>query len=513
MTMTHSLPIAGPARPVPDASAAASATPPVVPGTRTDVTVPAVTAPETRSATAGRASKAANIATVIGAAALAGIGFTGSYKALRDLGLDRDWGTFAYVFPVGVDAGIVVLYALDLFLIRRHTPWPMLRTLAHLLTVATIAFNTASGDKSITADPIGAGMHAVIPIMFVAAVEAVRRLIMKAADIEAGRDSHGVPAFRWILSPARTWALFRQMKLWDLTSYKEAVARQQALTVYRVMLERKYGSVRKAPSDARLPLTMARFGLTVDEALELPQQAREEERLRKDAELAREVEADARAAERAAAVQIARIRTEGDVKAAQYAVEGTTSAAHAQAQAARIEAEAVAAAQARAAAQEAQALESLAAAEADRCAAETREAAAVTAQAAAEAEEAAAGTRARAAAVNRRAAEDEALTEEARKNAAERKAAAAEAENRAAEARARAAEMEARAVAMEDEAKLSPRERSARKVARMILATPSRTAEAVDLATIADALGVSQSTASEYRREATDLITAGYRLP
>lgn len=513
MTLTHPLPTTSPTRPVPDASAAVTRTPVTVPGTPAAVTAAARTAPATRPAATGKGSRAANVFTIIGTAVLAGIGFTGSYKALRDLGLDRDWGTFAYVFPIGVDAGIVVLYALDLFLIRRHTPWPMLRTLAHLLTAATIAFNTASGDKSITADPIGAGMHAVIPIMFVAAVEAVRRLIMKAADIEAGRDSQGVPVYRWVLAPVRTWALFRQMKLWGLTSYGEAVARQQALTVYRVMLERQHGSVRKAPSDACLPLTMARFGLTVDEALELPQQAREDERLRKDAEAAREVAAQQRAEERAAALRIAAIRTEGHVKAAEFEVEGETGAAQAQAQAARIEAEAVAEAQARAAAQEAQALESVAAAEAQERAAVTREAAAVTERAAAAAEEAAAGTRARAAAVNRRAAEDEARIEVAQKSTAEARADAAEADKRAAAARAHVAEMEVRAVAMEDEAKLSPRERAARKVARMILTSPDRTADDVDLATIADALGVSPSTASDYRRAAADLIFAGYQLP
>jgi hypothetical protein len=450
---------------------------------------------------------------IVGGIVLAGIGFTGSYKALAQLGVERNFGAFAYAFPIGLDAGIVVLLALDLFLIRRDTPWPVLRLLAHLLTVATIVFNASSGDEPIAADPIGAGMHAVIPIMFIASVEAGRRLIMKSADIEAGRDSQGVPAHRWALSPFRTWAMFRRMRLWDLASYADAVKREQALTVYRVMLERQYGSVRKAPSDARLPLTMAQYGLTVTEALELPQQAREDERLRKDAELAREVEAEERAAEREKARQISRIRTQGEIKAEQYAVDGKTEAAQAQAQAARIEAEAVAEAQARLAVQETAAMQSLTAAEAEsraaeaeRLASEARADASEAERRALEADRAAAEEKARRAQLDRSAAEAARVASEAR-------AAAAEAERRAAEVRAAAAVIELRAVEAEDAAKLSPRDRAVRKVARLILTTPSRDAEQLALEAIRDALAVSLSTASEYRREAAALIASGYRLP
>ncbi|MGW5353429.1 DUF2637 domain-containing protein, partial [Streptomyces sp. NPDC004031] len=51
-----------------------------------------------------------------GAVLIAGIGFAGSYAAVRSLALDKGFGWFANVFPIGVDAGIVVLLALDLLL-------------------------------------------------------------------------------------------------------------------------------------------------------------------------------------------------------------------------------------------------------------------------------------------------------------------------------------------------------------------------------------------------------------
>ena len=52
----------------------------------------------------------------VGAAIIAGIGFVGSYKAVRDLAREQGFGWFSDVFPIGIDAGIVVLLALDMLL-------------------------------------------------------------------------------------------------------------------------------------------------------------------------------------------------------------------------------------------------------------------------------------------------------------------------------------------------------------------------------------------------------------
>ncbi|MGW1044056.1 DUF2637 domain-containing protein, partial [Streptomyces sp. NPDC002547] len=53
---------------------------------------------------------------VSGAVIIAGIGFAGSYQAVRELAIRKGFGNFAYVFPIGIDAGICVLLALDLLL-------------------------------------------------------------------------------------------------------------------------------------------------------------------------------------------------------------------------------------------------------------------------------------------------------------------------------------------------------------------------------------------------------------
>jgi ABC-type Fe3+ transport system permease subunit len=79
-----------------------------------------------------------------GAVLIATIGFVGSYAAVRDLAERKGFGEFAPFFPIGIDAGIVVLLSLDLLLTWLRIPFPLLRQTAWLLTAATVAFNGAA---------------------------------------------------------------------------------------------------------------------------------------------------------------------------------------------------------------------------------------------------------------------------------------------------------------------------------------------------------------------------------
>ncbi|MEU0931059.1 DUF2637 domain-containing protein [Streptomyces malaysiensis] len=496
-----------------------------------------------------------SIVAVVGGMVLGVIGFVGSYGSLKALAVDKGFGDFSAWFPIGTDAGIVVLLALDLFLIHRQAPWPLLRFLAHGLTGATIWFNAASAWP----DQLAAGMHAVLPVLFVTAIEAARKLVIKAANLRAGKTkAEGVPLHRWVFAPFSSFAMHRRMRLWETGSYARTVALERERTVYRAMLDRKHGSWRRAPSEARLPFTMARYGLSVDAALALPQEAEEAEELRKERAEARKVEAATRAAERAAQADIDRMRSKGRVEAAQAQVDGETARARAQARAQAGAAEraaeleekeldtaVIAEARARtaearrkeAAERKAKAADDLEAArleeqaakrrreiqEADRVAAaenqaietekiaKARQAAAEANRLAAEKERAAAEAKRDTAKAEREKTEEEARQKGAFANIKHSELAAAEAAQRAAETRRRVAEIELAAVEAEDLAQLKPSERGARKVARMILATGSTDAEAVELTAIANALGVAVSTASERRKEAADLIANGYR--
>ena len=200
---------------------------------------------------------------VAGAVVIAGIGFAGSYAAVRELALQKGFGNFSYVFPIGIDAGICVLLALDLLLTWIRIPFPLLRQTAWLLTAATIAFNGAAAWP----DPLGVGMHAVIPILFVVSVEAARHAIGRIADITADKHMEGVRLTRWLLSPLPTFLLWRRMKLWELRSYEQVIKLEQDRLVYQARLRSRFGRAwrRKAPVESLMPLRLARYGVPLAE--------------------------------------------------------------------------------------------------------------------------------------------------------------------------------------------------------------------------------------------------------
>ncbi|WP_432086672.1 DUF2637 domain-containing protein [Streptomyces sp. bgisy095] len=200
---------------------------------------------------------------IAGALIIAGIGFAGSYAAVRELAVQKGFGTFSYFFPIGIDAGICVLLALDLLLTWLRIPFPLLRQTAWVLTAATIAFNGAAAWP----DPLGVGMHAVIPVLFVVAVEAARHAVGRIADITADKHMEGVRLTRWLLSPIPTFRLWRRMKLWELRSYEQVIKLEQERMIYQARLQARFGRNwrRKAPVEALMPLRLARYGVPLAE--------------------------------------------------------------------------------------------------------------------------------------------------------------------------------------------------------------------------------------------------------
>ncbi|WP_327349023.1 DUF2637 domain-containing protein [Streptomyces europaeiscabiei] len=510
---------------------------------------------------------AAVFGTLVGA-----IGFAMSYDTLAKVALS--WGFsegLAPWFPIGVDASILAFLALDLYLILKGIPWPVLRMAAHGMTGATVWFN-ASSQGEIGHDPVQSASHGVMPVLFVIGVEAARRLFIKKAQLEAGTHADRIPLHRWILAPLATPKFYRRMRLYGVTSYPEMIRRQQDLTAYEQWLKRKYkGDLSKASEDERLPMKMAAYGYTVAQALAMPeQQEREAEERAEEAER-RRLEAETRREVAQKKAEADRLEAGGELEAVRARVEGTTAQAraHARAQASAAERAAeleekaletalVAEARAREAeAERKEAQERRTAAAADLETAELERRAAEKRKASAEADRVAAAeaqaietaeiaeARERAAEADRRAAETEMAAAETRRRVAEadrlaaqeneRQATAdanvqaarlreAETEMAAAEARLAVAEVERRAVEMEDAAKLTSRERAVRKVARMALAAGLVTvglgpdeihpalSRVVSIADVQRETAVSSTdTASKYRQEAAELLAGGYR--
>ncbi|NJP53521.1 DUF2637 domain-containing protein [Streptomyces sp. SBST2-5] len=602
-----------------EAPAAVSGTP--TPVSQTPGTVSETTAfvSETESGTGTKPSPAKLTGTqkwttgaiVIAALALAGIGLYLSFEHVAAFAFkELRFGSLGkgQLFAVGVDVGIMVMIAVDLLMAWLKRPISWIRYPVWLLTGATVVLNAASGAPEGSwklLDYVAAGAHGVVPVLFITVVELGRDAIDRVVRPEqAERDS--IPWMRWVLAPVATARIFRRMRLWGVTSYPEMIRRDQQLIAYEQWLKRKYdGDITKASEDELLPMKMAPYGYTVDQALAMPDEQEQAAQERAEEAERRRLDAETRSEVAKAESEAERLRAKGRVELVQAEIEGQTGQARAHARAqvsaaeraaeleqqaldsaviaearareaeaerkeaqerkaaaaadlekaelerkaaeqrkAAAEADKVAAAEAgaieteriaqarRAAAAadlEAAELERQAAqkrkeaAEADKVAAaeaqaietqtiaEARQAAAEADRRAAETEKAAAEARRAAAEADRKKAEEDRRREAALADIARAKKEAAEAERAAAETRRAAAEIERRAVEAEDAAKLKPRERAVRKVARMILAVGGD-ADQLPLADIQRELAVtSPGTASEYRQEAVALLADGYR--
>ncbi|TSB32377.1 DUF2637 domain-containing protein [Streptomyces benahoarensis] len=505
------------------------------------------------------------VASILGGCTMGGIGFYLSFGNLSRAGHTL-FGFSVHdgqAFAVGVDVAIVSCLVLDLFMACIRTSWPQLRILAHGMTVASVYFNARSFG-SITEHWDKALAHGLMPILFVIGVEGGRRILVHQAALPGDHDV--IPVRRWLLAFSSTWAIYRVMKIWGLP-YSVVVARQRERAIFdawtEYKAELKEAELEEGSQEAleRLPKKLEPFGLTVDEAMALPDQmAREElrrqqqaEQRSRDLELEREraahdaekkrlahrkemvaLTADLSATEGIAeeqargAVAEARAKSEAKVHAAtattaseaaeaqQREAEARRKAAEAVRQASEAE-ETNAAKFAKAEGDKKQAAEDRRkAAEADRQAAEARKAAAAAQDLAVDAEEQNAARLAKVEADKRRAAEDrrkaaeanEAAAEAEEKNAA--KFAKAEADNRtAAEDRKRAAEADQRAA--EARGKAAEADRLAAEARGKAAEADRRAAEATRRAVEAEDYANLTQRQRRVRTVARMLLAAGER--
>ncbi|MFB7836091.1 DUF2637 domain-containing protein [Streptomyces sp. NPDC056056] len=272
---------------------------------------------------------------ITGSLIVGGIGFAGSYKSVREKAEEKGFGSFSYFLPVGVDAGIIVLLGLDLWLTYKRMPFPILRYAAWGLTVATIYFNANAGVPEPTAlnphprltdDLMAVGMHATMPILFIVITEAARHAARRLANLAAGQQMDKVRASRWLLDLNHTFGLWRQMKIREIRSYDKALELEKERLIYEERVKARYGKVVAAPVHVALPLKLARYGeplpeppLTEAEEVELAAaQAREkaerEEREAREA-TAREAEMKRRQEEKDEENRLAREAREADREA------------------------------------------------------------------------------------------------------------------------------------------------------------------------------------------------------
>jgi hypothetical protein len=201
----------------------------------------------------------------VGVVGITGLGFAGSYTAVVHLAQAKGFGWFAHSFPLGVDAGIGVFLALDLLLAGLKMPYAPLRPFAWFLTGCTVVFNASVS----WGDPLAVGMHAVIPTLFVTAVEAARHAVARIARISTDRYIESPPLIRWLLAPLPTYILWRRMRMWQLASYLEIIRIQTETESFKVRMRARHGWRwrRRISESERLALRLSRYGTPVSVTL------------------------------------------------------------------------------------------------------------------------------------------------------------------------------------------------------------------------------------------------------
>jgi len=207
------------------------------------------------------------------AAGVSGIGLASSYRALERKAAaapaEGGWGWESpWMLPVGLDLSILAFSIINLVLIKADRPLAWVKWIPRLGAVATIYLNW----QSAVSGPSQFG-HAALVALWVVFSEIAAHLYAAHIDaIKVRMRMEGVRLSRWLLDPASTVVIARQMKLWEITSYERALKLHKDREVYKQGLTQRYGRLWRwrAPTDELLPVRLARFGLTVEEALEVP---------------------------------------------------------------------------------------------------------------------------------------------------------------------------------------------------------------------------------------------------
>ncbi|MEV4581855.1 DUF2637 domain-containing protein [Nonomuraea jabiensis] len=168
------------------------------------------------------------------------LGFVNSFDRVAKVAAPS-FGWFSWTVPLGIDLGIAVFSALDIVLARLGMRVRWLRFIPWALTAATVYLNVAA---YLAADPIdwfAVVAHAVLPLLWVVAVEVGAHVIRKRADLAKPDRMDGIRRSRWLLAPLPTFALWRRMVLWEVRSYPDALARERERILAKTDLQDRYG--------------------------------------------------------------------------------------------------------------------------------------------------------------------------------------------------------------------------------------------------------------------------------
>ncbi|PGH49314.1 DUF2637 domain-containing protein [Streptomyces sp. Ru87] len=171
----------------------------------------------------------------VAAGAVGILGLVSSFDAVA--GAAERWGFGTpWMLPVGIDVAIPVFTAANLLLIRVNMPLAWVRFVPWALTFVTCWLNVDAGDG------MSAKLaHGTMPLLWVVLSEIAAHVYASRIGAVTGRRMEKIRRSRWLLAPLSTFALWRRMTLWEITSYTDALTRERQRQLDRAELRERYG--------------------------------------------------------------------------------------------------------------------------------------------------------------------------------------------------------------------------------------------------------------------------------
>ncbi|MFJ3655491.1 DUF2637 domain-containing protein [Streptomyces nigra] len=211
----------------------------------------------------------------LGALAAAGVGALGliaSFDAVSSAA--ARWGFGApWMLPVGIDVAIPVFTVANLLLIRMDMALAWVRFVPWALTLVTCGLNVAAGHTM-----WAKVAHGTMPLLWVVFSEIGAHVYAVRIGAATGRRMEKVRFSRWMLAPLSTFALWRRMTLWEITSYSEALKRERERQLARARLRERHGRRwrSKTPRPERVLLKLGELAPGSEDVAPVPTEQTEE---------------------------------------------------------------------------------------------------------------------------------------------------------------------------------------------------------------------------------------------
>ncbi|GIH95277.1 DUF2637 domain-containing protein [Planobispora siamensis] len=172
------------------------------------------------------------------------LGFIGSFDGMNRAMMPY-FGGLAWIVPTGIDASILAFSAADLRLILRGLPVAGLRYAVWGLSAVTVVLNffgagvikpgtaaataqaATAAENDLFQQILGQVAHAMMPILWIIAIEVGRKAVAKAYDLEHDTYMEPIPWDMW-LRPIMTARMWIRRRTTRIKRVEELVGREQA---------------------------------------------------------------------------------------------------------------------------------------------------------------------------------------------------------------------------------------------------------------------------------------------